>query len=223
MCTVTCIINKDEVLLTSNRDVPKERPHSLPPEIYNKNGIYFTMPLDPRGKGSWIGTNGVISICLLNHSGKYNSEKSRGELVMNLLSGEASIHELSEDSKHHNPFRLIYINRNIKNYIIYTWNGLDLEEETIKSKSNIWISKNIYKDNQIALKTDQFNQNDFNLDRTKLLDFHLDPINIREDEVAQTSSITQIYNAEKTDILYKDLVENNEHILNLNDKLEVLN
>ena len=41
MCTVTCLIKPNDIILTSNRDIPKERVHSEPPKIYKINSKDF--------------------------------------------------------------------------------------------------------------------------------------------------------------------------------------
>ena len=112
MCTVTCLIKTNDIILTSNRDIPKERVHSKPPKIYKINSKNILFPLDPVGNGSWIGTNDSEIICLLNHKGEQNGVESRGLIIREILSGKLSIKDLNRVCKKYSPFKLIYLNKN---------------------------------------------------------------------------------------------------------------
>ena len=67
MCKVTCLITNNNVVLTSSRDIPIKRLHSLPPKQYKYNNNAFIMPFDPQGHGTWIGTGKHKMVSLLNH------------------------------------------------------------------------------------------------------------------------------------------------------------
>ena len=95
MCTVTCLIKPNDIILTSNRDIPKERVYIEPPKIYKINSKNILFPLDPVGNGSWIGTNDSEIICLLNHKGEQNGVKSRGLIIREILSGKLNIKDLN--------------------------------------------------------------------------------------------------------------------------------
>ena len=158
MCTVSCIINNNQIILTSNRDIPIDRTHSIPPKIYIENKINVLMPLDPKGNGSWIGTTSHLIACILNHRGKDSSINSRGELLFKVLTKQININDLEKKSKHYNSFQLIYLDKKNKKYYEYIWDGNNFKYKPISSNINIWSSNTIYNKHEIKDKLDFFNQ-----------------------------------------------------------------
>ena len=216
MCIVTCIINNNKVLLTSNRDIPPTREHSHPPKVYNKNGITILMPYDPKGLGSWIGTTSSHIVCILNHTGKNDALKSRGELLVNLLSNKMSINRANKECNNYNSFKMIYIDKINQNYYKIIWNGKDFTISKINQNINIWLSETVYKKDEINSKKDiflrKYNSSSSSQD---IIKFHLDINNIRDDNLIKTTSLTQISHHDTVNMYYNDLVNNQDYSLKL--------
>ena len=212
MCTVTCLIKSNDIILTSNRDIPIKRPHSKPPKIYNFNSRNILFPLDPFGKGSWIGTNGSEIICLLNHKGEQKGVQSRGLLIKEILSGELDINGLNMNCKKYNPFKLIYLNKSKNFFYEITWNTKKFTMDKIIGSVKIWSSTSIYSDEQIKNKENYFNMNcDIKSSSNDMLKFHLDSKNLLNENYSQTTSITQIIHGEFINMHYKDLINQKDY------------
>lgn len=86
MCTASWIKGNNKRILFFSRDEMASRPQETPPKIYGDK-IY---PLDPQGKGTWLGINkSGLAIGLLNYypNTLYSEPRnSRGQLVLSLLS-----------------------------------------------------------------------------------------------------------------------------------------
>ena len=67
MCTVTAFLDNQKFILTSNRDIPQDRAHSTPPQKTKYNGHSIVSPIDPEGKGTWIGISKYFIASLLNN------------------------------------------------------------------------------------------------------------------------------------------------------------
>jgi uncharacterized protein with NRDE domain len=93
MCTVSFIpLNKDQFILTSNRDESTARGLASMPEIKFLNDQQILLPVDPLGKGSWIAvSNSGWMCCLLNgaferHHHQPPYRNSRGLVVLDFFS-----------------------------------------------------------------------------------------------------------------------------------------
>jgi len=212
MCTVTCLIRENDIMLTSNRDIPINRPHSKPPEIYNFNSKNILFPLDPFGKGSWIGTNGTEIVCLLNHKGEEKGVKSRGLLTRKILTHEIKLNDLDSISKKYNPYKLIYLNNCEKKFYEITWNTKKLNLNKITESLKIWSSNSIYNIDKIKKKADYFSTNcNINCSSKDLLKFHLDSKNLLKNNFYETTSITQIIHSDLISMHYKDLINQKDY------------
>jgi hypothetical protein len=92
MCTLSWWITESQRGVFFNRDELRTRTHGLPPRlITTESGKKILMPLDPDAGGTWIGVNeeGLI-VAVLNNYPHYqnsiNGQRSRGQLVVDLLS-----------------------------------------------------------------------------------------------------------------------------------------
>ncbi|EGQ7929805.1 NRDE family protein [Vibrio vulnificus] len=96
MCSVTWLIEPDGYQLFFNRDEQKARPLALPPQQVCIQQTSVLMPIDPKGRGSWISLNEHgLSLCLLNY---YQGKVPAGELVSRgLLLRHLSPHQRVED------------------------------------------------------------------------------------------------------------------------------
>ena len=88
MCVLTYIPTENQgFILTSNRDEAVSRTLALPPKKYQLGGQYVFFPKDPQGDGTWIGSCGNYTLCLLNggiekHVPKPPYRKSRGKVIL---------------------------------------------------------------------------------------------------------------------------------------------
>ena len=209
MCKVSCYINQNKIILTSSRDIPSTRIHSLPPKTLYINNKVIVAPIDPKGKGTWIGLEKNKIICLLNHSGKDEPSHSRGKLVLKLLSEEIKINDLHKKVICFNSFKLIYLDIKLKNHKEYLWDGKELQINNINSELNIWLSNTIYNNKESEVITKSFKEiHKNNVNKNNLLNFHEN--NILNKKSLTTTSITQIYHESHTDITYNDLINNKQ-------------
>ena len=67
MCTVTFLpLGNTDFILTSNRDEQRLR-ETLPPKIYEEDGVEMLFPKDKVAGGTWIGTSSKKRlVCVLN-------------------------------------------------------------------------------------------------------------------------------------------------------------
>ena len=90
MCTVSIVPLAGGFRLMCNRDEQHARPAALPPRHVSLDGRKVTMPLDPKGGGSWIAvTEDGLALALLNRMPSRGLAadshfRTRGEIVMSL-------------------------------------------------------------------------------------------------------------------------------------------
>ncbi|MBN2172735.1 MAG: NRDE family protein [Bacteroidales bacterium] len=89
MCTVTYIPKgNDEFILTHNRDESVRRAIATPPITREINGLSHIFPVDPEGKGTWIGVSETNRVAGLMNGGlnkhKHNPpyRHSRGLVIL---------------------------------------------------------------------------------------------------------------------------------------------
>ena len=174
------------------------------------------MPLDPQGKGSWIGVTRDSIACILNHRGKEDSNSSRGQLLFKLLTNQITVDHLENRSKDYNSFHLIYLNKKNKNYCEYIWDGKYFKYKSINSNLNIWSSNTVYNQLEIKNKLDFFNLKcTKKTDCVGFMNFHLNSKNIKNEKVIKTTSITQVLHDDSIEMHYNDLVKNKNYHLKL--------
>jgi len=165
MCTVTYLpLNKEDFILTSNRDVSFAREKALPPKIYMEDGIELFYPKDGKAGGTWIGSSSMNRlICLLN--GGFENHitadwyaKSRGEIVKELLKSN-TIHEgLQEvDLQHIEPFTLVIVDWNSTLKVFeFVWDGKQKHLKNLPNKPQIWSSSTLYTEEMKKMRKDWF-------------------------------------------------------------------
>lgn len=100
MCTVTFIASKNKVVITSNRDEHISRKASLKPKVEVINGIKVLYPKDKAAGGTWFAVNEHGSVVVLlngafnNHKRTPPYRKSRGQIVLDIISKENSVDEI---------------------------------------------------------------------------------------------------------------------------------
>lgn len=183
MCTVTYLpINKDEFILTSNRDVPFAREKALEPMKYIENGIELNYPKDGKAGGSWIGSSSKNRVlCILNggfvnHIPKESYKKSRGKIVVELLKCNQIEIELNNiDLIGIEPFTLIIVDWNDKLKLFeFVWDGDRKHKKLLTQAPYIWSSSTLYSKEVRRMRLDWFIQWQKNNKFTKnnILKFH---------------------------------------------------
>jgi hypothetical protein len=150
MCTVSFIKSDEKYIFTSNRDEKIVRPSAIPPNNYLINNKKVLFPKDAHAGGTWIAIdeNGNI-IVLLNgalekHQLKNSYRKSRGLIVLDLISGQSIIDSWESIDLHEiEPFTLVVLDKN-KLYQLQ-WNEESKSiHELDKMKNHIWSSSTLY-------------------------------------------------------------------------------
>lgn len=150
MCTVSFYKNKDQVIITSNRDESIHRPLALPPTKITFNHSTIYCPIDPQHNGTWFAVNQNNSAFVLLNGAKKKHirnppyKKSRGIILL----------EIAGSSNYLEVWRSIDLEQ-IENFTIVAyfegklaqlrWDGsikshLFLDE----NKAHIWCSSTLY-------------------------------------------------------------------------------
>ena len=157
MCTVTYIPPQsgNNFVLTSNRDEKHFRA-TIPPKVYDLNGISVCYPKDTLAGGSWIAINNKGRIvCLLNgafenHEKESHHTQSRGQVLLQLAATEKYSQDYFDEKelKHTEPFTLITIdiqNQNIKYFSEFIWDGTNKHSRLLEQTTPyIWSSATLY-------------------------------------------------------------------------------
>ena len=207
MCTVSFVPIENGYCITSNRDESIKREKAIPPKKYiiNQKEIYF--PKDPRAGGTWFAHDNKNCIVLLNgaeekHILKESYRKSRGLIVLDLISAKDSIKEWEKmDLNQIEPFTIILFYDNQ----LYQLQWNEFEKSSIKldiKKSYIWSSSTLYEKkirDERANWFVEFIESEREVTNKKLLDFHQFTQNnnkdyglqINRNNLLKTISITQ--------------------------------
>jgi hypothetical protein len=234
MCTVTFLpLSYTDFILTSNRDEQRLR-GTLPPKIYEEDGVEMLFPKDKVAGGTWIGLSSKKRlVCVLNggfqkHKKKENYSKSRGLIAKELLK-ENSLQPYLENLNllGVEPFTMIVVdwNNNELNLIEVVWD--EHEKHIIKHKieHKIWSSSTLYTNEIKELRNNWFQQwlteNEFTSEA--ILQFHHTEIGDKEQAVlmkrsyVETVSITSIKKMENTvKMVYEDIIHPKKTIVNFN-------
>ncbi len=151
MCTLSIFNNKDEIIVTMNRDEHRQREEENRLILNHKNSskIKIVYPVDKLAGGSWFGGNehGVVLALLNRYQDSVSENKAtRGEIIPLLLGCEDITHILSQldtlNTRRYNPFDLIIVTSNSS--YCFSWNGestqltaLDLEKPYFISSSSV--------------------------------------------------------------------------------------
>ena len=224
MCTVTFVNINGKTIITSNRDENVSREIAIEPRSYSINNKNIIFPKDPKAGGTWFAVkeDGLVLV-LLNgaaekHQLKSNYSKSRGLVVLDLISSDVPIQEWNLiDLSEIEPFTIVLF-QNGKLYQL-RWN--EIEKETIEldvSKNYIWSSSTLYS-HEIRDKRANWFRTFFDtkleISPDKMFNFHRYSeennnekglvININDN--LKTVSITQtVIEKNKTEIFYYDLL-----------------
>lgn len=142
MCTVSWVMERQGYTVLFNRDELKTRSKGLPPTIRTTDGVKFIAPVDPDGKGTWIGVNvRGFACCLLNQysqtSPTLETTRSRGFIVESIMASASQnevlrkLHDLQLGEWR--PFLLLLF-QNGKPPVLCSWNATELVvSETVRS------------------------------------------------------------------------------------------
>ncbi len=209
MCTVSFINNKEEIIITANRDENKRRSIALPPKTYLLNQRMVTFPMDPKGGGTWFAFNDLCTVVVLlngadkKHIPKPSYKKSRGLVVLDLISAEDTLNTWKSINLVDIEQFTIVLFEDHKLYQLQ-WNGIAKNVKTLDNqKKYIWSSSTLYSKeiiNQIQQWFNDFLKNKKELKPETILDFHSktnseDKINgliINRDNLLITVNITQL-------------------------------
>lgn len=226
MCTVTYLpINDTTQLITSNRDVHRERALALPPEVQSVENRHVLYPKDPVGGGTWIALGKNTSVCLLNgafkaHQPRVSYRHSRGLIPLHIMQ-YSSIHNFVEqyDFEDLEPFTLVVVHRN--ELFEIRWDEQHIHTKQMdKNQPHIWASSPLYSQETIRQRQEWFkdwlSSNPIYTPES-IMDFHKnygenDPENgliINRKIGVRTVSITSmLYNESSGKMVYDDLVSN---------------
>ena len=224
MCTVTYVPTREGCIITSNRDEKITRERALPPAEYFIEGKKIMFPKDPKAGGTWVAHSETKIVVLLNgaqekHIPKSNYRKSRGLVVLELISAENSLqywHSL--DLTDIEPFTIVIFENN--KLMQLQWNEVEKsEEEKDENQFHIWSSSTLYSKEireQRKVWFTNFIQENNNPTPEEILYFHQFTeaenkefgLQINRNAILKTISITQCkVTNDKIEMIYLDLFE----------------
>ena len=223
MCTVTFIPKSlDGFILTSNRDESPLR-STIPPKLYNVNGVDMLFPKDTVAGGTWFGVSSRKRlICLLNggfkaHEREDNYRMSRGVIVTDLLASEDALASFEAfNFQGIEPFTIILVDWK-KELILFelVWDGKESHISEKPLAPHIWSSSLLYSEEMKKKRVSWFSEfifENLNPSEAELLEFHktAGDGNTETDLVmdrgfVKTKSITQFLKSERLILKYEDL------------------
>jgi Transport and Golgi organisation 2 len=228
MCTVSFVFSNGKAIVTHNRDEKTARESALEPKKYSINTTEIYFPKDQKAGGTWfaVSEKGTILV-LLNgadekHIQKPSYQKSRGLIVLDMISSESPIDFWSEiNLENVEPFTLVLF-QNEKLYQL-RWNEIEKSKiELDTSKCHIWSSSTLYP-KEIREKRAQwfydFLDSKSIISEANLFDFHRNTENentengliINRNDKLKTLSITQVVvQNEEVALSYSDLIQEKE-------------
>ncbi len=229
MCTVSFVFSDEKVIFTHNRDEKVARPSAIEPQKYsiNKKNIYF--PKDQKAGGTWyaVSENGTVLV-LLNgaeekHQLKSSYRKSRGLIVLDLISSNSPIEEWKSISLLDiEPFTIVLF----QNKKLYQLRWDEIKKTTLDldiNQKHIWSSSTLYPKEIREYRANLFYQyvTTNEISPEKLFQFHRytkqedseNGLVINRNDELKTLSITQtVIQENKVVLSYFDLQNQKEFI-----------
>ena len=223
MCTVSFVNANGKIIITSNRDEKTLRPSAIEPKNYIINNRKIIFPKDKKAGGTWYAVNEHSTVLVLlngaeeRHQLKDNYRKSRGLIVLDLISCDSVISEWKTiDLDNIEPFTLVLFENNKLHQL--RWN--EIEKSTLEldiKQSYIWSSSTLYP-KEIREKRAHWFYNFLDTTRgeaEELFNFHRyaeaenteHGLVINRNDALKTLSITQtVIEKNKVQIHYSDLI-----------------
>ena len=150
MCTVSFVNTNSKIIITSNRDEKTLRPNAIEPKNYIINSKKIIFPKDKKAGGTWFAINENSTILVLlngaeeKHDLKESYRKSRGLIVLELISSQSVIEEWkSIHLENIEPFTLVLFEED-KLYQL-RWDEIEKSSIELDTKqSHIWSSSTLY-------------------------------------------------------------------------------
>jgi hypothetical protein len=163
MCTVTYIPGeKNNFILGHNRDERIDRPMATPPLSRMINGQNVIYPVDPEGKGTWIGVSvGRKVVSLLNggtkkHNRMPSYRHSRGLVIpAYFLYNGVEEFSLQYDFSGLEPFTLITVEEDRMFVLVWEDDTIKITEKNRKLP-HIFFSHSLYPKNSLESRTADF-------------------------------------------------------------------
>lgn len=234
MCTITFLpLSNTDFMLTSNRDEQPQR-ETLPPKIYEEDGVEMLFPKDKLAGGTWIGVSSKKRlVCMLNggfikHKRKENYSKSRGLIAKELLKENALQPYIENlDLLDVEPFTMIVAdwNNHELNLVEVVWDEHEKHITKHKNEPKIWSSSTLYTNEIKELRNNWFQQwlseNEFTSEA--ILQFHHKETGDKEQAVlmkrtyVETVSITSVKKFKNNiEMVYEDVVHSTKTVVNFN-------
>jgi len=237
MCTVSFIYRGNtDFMLISNRDEAVNR-KTIPPNLYENNGVSLVYPKDGVAGGTWIGASSKSRLlCLLNgafvkHDRKSSYKKSRGIIVKELLAVTDVFSEIQQyDFNDIEPFTLLIVDWNSELKLIeLIWDGVSAQITDLPLEPKIWSSSTLYNSEMKTFRKQWFQEylSQNGSSSNELLYFHEhygigDPmLDLKIDRgLLKTVSITMFEKSEENiKVIYKDLLHDKTSQLMFNSIL----
>lgn len=224
MCTVSFVNANGKIIITSNRDEQTIRPSAIEPKNYLINNQNIIFPKDKKAGGTWFAVKENATVLVLlngaeeRHVFKDSWRKSRGIIVLELISSESVIQEWrSLDLNNIEPFTLVLF----ENQKLYQLRWNEIEKTTLELDTNqnhIWSSSTLYPKEIREKRADWFStflDTKPEVDEEDMFNFHRyteegnseNGLIINRDNFLKTLSITQtVIEKNKVAIHYNDLI-----------------
>ncbi|MEA1786745.1 NRDE family protein [Arenibacter sp. GZD96] len=239
MCTVSFVASGNRYYLTSNRDEHRARPAALVPKEEWINNCKVVYPKDPKAGGTWfaVNENGDVAV-LLNgafqkHIVKGNYEKSRGLVLLDIISSPQPLSKLHEiDVSCIEPFTVILFGGG--ELVEFRWDGIQKHFKSLPlSKNHIWSSATLYSSEAMAHREDLFHlfqQKKQTIKGEDILEFHAtnhedyeNGFVIDRSTGLKTFSVTQaIVGSDAIKLHHVDLLNATKHSLSLRPKVTLI-
>ena len=222
MCTVSFVRSKDKCIITSNRDEQTLRPSAIEPKSYSVNNKNVFFPKDQKAGGTWYAIDEFSNVIVLlnganeKHVQKESYRKSRGLIVLDLISANSPIHHWNEiDLENIEPFTIVLF----ENQKLYQLQWNEIEKSTVELNSNqahIWSSANLYSEEIRKSRKDWFNNfiaEKQKTNETEIFNFH----RYTETENSENGLIINRNNYLKTLSITQTVIENNKTAIHYTD------
>jgi hypothetical protein len=162
MCTLSFIPTNNGYIFTHNRDEHFLRESALAPAIYNTESGELIYPKDGRAGGTWIASDGITTICLLNgafekHKHQPPYQKSRGLVLLESFIYNSSAFGSTYDFTGIEPFTILRV-KSLEAPLELRWDGKNVHETIRERKPMILSSATLYDEESRNKRNALFNE-----------------------------------------------------------------